>query len=224
MSAASIPPPPANLQARVRAAIDAAPEPPRIRIGTRLSIGIAIAVMAAVGVALRMRPDAPSISSSWFFSTVAAALLLAILAVALATLPGKRGLGAPVVWLAVVVALTPALYAAITMIVPMHPQGAVGSFASFVDVVKGSWRCFVMSIGVGGLSGLGLAWSMRRAVPTAPRLRGAALGAAAGAWSGLALHIHCPMFDRGHIMIGHFLPILLFAIVGALVGPRVLET
>lgn len=224
MSAQSIPPPPADLEAKLRAAIAAEPQPPRARIGSRLSIGVSVAVIAAMAVSMQMRPDAAEISAAWFFSTVGCALLLAILAVALATLPGRRGLGAPVTWLAVVVAITPALYAALTMIAPMRPPDALSVFTSFAEAVKSAWPCFSMSVGVGGLAGLGLAWSLRRAVPTAPALRGAALGAAAGAWSGLALHLHCPMFERGHIMVGHFLPILLFALVGALVGPRVLKT
>ena len=224
MSAQSIPPPPADLQQKVRAAMASEPEPQRTRIGPRIALGVTIAVLGALSVSLRMRPDAAEISTTWFFGTIAGALLLAIVAVALSMLPGKRGLGAPVTWLAVVVMLTPALYAAITMVAPMRPPDALSAFTTFVEGVKSAWPCFLMSVGVGGFAGIGLLWALRNAVAVAPRLRGAALGAAAGAWSGLALHIHCPMFDRGHIMFGHFLPILLFAIVGALVGPRVLKT
>jgi hypothetical protein len=224
MSAQSFPPPPADLQQKLRAAMASEPEPQRTRIGPRIALGITIAVLGAVSVSLRMRPDAAEISATWFFSTIAGALVLAIVAVALSMLPGKRGLGSPVTWLAVVVTLTPAIYAAITMIAPMKPPDAISAFTSFAEVVKGAWPCFLMSVGVGGFAGIGLLWALRNAVAVAPRLRGAALGAAAGAWSGLALHIHCPMFERGHIMVGHFVPILIFAIVGALVGPRVLKT
>jgi hypothetical protein len=106
----------------------------------------------------------------------------------------------------------------------MKPPDAISAFTSFAAILKSAWPCFMMSIGVGGFAGIGLLWALRNAVAVAARLRGAALGAAAGAWSGLALHIHCPAFERGHIMIGHFLPILIFAVVGAMVGPRVLKT
>jgi len=172
MSVHTVPPPPADLQAKIRAAIAAAPSPPRARIGPRLSLGIAVVVLAAIAVALRMRPDAAAISATWFFSTVASALLLAIVAVAVAALPGRRGLGAPVTWLAVIVTVTPALYAAITMIVPMHPPNVVAALGSFAEVVRSAWPCFLVSMGVGGVAGVGLAWALRRSVPTAPSLRG----------------------------------------------------
>ena len=57
--------------------------------------------------------------------------------------------------------------------------------------------------------------------PESPRLTGAALGAAAGAW-GDAAHVPiCGYTAPAHIVIGHILPIVLLALVGVIVGDRV---
>ncbi|GAC1394784.1 MAG: hypothetical protein NVSMB47_04280 [Polyangiales bacterium] len=224
MSQQAAPEPSSALDARIRAAIGAAPRPPAARLGTRLSIGIGVAVLATLAVAAKMRPDAPQIPASAFFATVGASLLLAIAAVGVSALPGRRGLGAPVTLLVGAACAVPVLYALITALWPMHASGLALPEPALADAMRGAIPCVLTSIGVAGLAFLGLAWALRRAVPVAAALRGAALGAAAGAWSGLAMHLHCPHFDRAHVLIGHVAPIVLFAIVGAVVGPRMVRT
>ena len=48
----------------------------------------------------------------------------------------------------------------------------------------------------------------------------ALLGATAGAWAGVLQHLHCPSGDRVHILLGHAVPIVIFAIASALATPR----
>ena len=56
--------------------------------------------------------------------------------------------------------------------------------------------------------------------PVHPRAMGAALGAAAGAWGALGIGLHCPYAFPAHVALGHVLPVLLLAGIGALAGGR----
>ena len=49
----------------------------------------------------------------------------------------------------------------------------------------------------------------------APALVGALLGAAAGLLAHMGVHLHCAVTDTSHIMIGHFLPAVPLALIGA---------
>jgi hypothetical protein len=65
--------------------------------------------------------------------------------------------------------------------------------------------------------------ALRRAVAVAIRPRGAALGAAAGAWGGLAVFVFCPSGEPQHLLIGHVLPIALFTLLGGVALTKVLR-
>ena len=62
--------------------------------------------------------------------------------------------------------------------------------------------------------------ALRRSAPVASRLRGAALGAAAGAWAGLGVFLFCPATDHRHLLVGHVLPIAIFTLLGLAAVPR----
>lgn len=65
-----------------------------------------------------------------------------------------------------------------------------------------------------------LALLRRGSDPVHPRATGAAIGAAAGAWGGVLIDLHCPLVGPAHVAIGHVLPVLLYAALGALAGSR----
>jgi len=54
-----------------------------------------------------------------------------------------------------------------------------------------------------------------------PRLTGAALGATAGAWGDVAHVPICGYTEPAHIVVGHILPVVLLALVGVIIGDRV---
>jgi hypothetical protein len=58
--------------------------------------------------------------------------------------------------------------------------------------------------------------------PVTPRVRGASFGVVAGAWAGAGMMLVCPNNTATHVLVGHALPVLLFAFIGALVGQSVL--
>jgi hypothetical protein len=57
--------------------------------------------------------------------------------------------------------------------------------------------------------------------PVSPRLTGAAIGAASGAWGALAIELHCGHASPGHIVLGHLLPVVMLTLVGVLIGDGV---
>jgi hypothetical protein len=213
--------PPPELAARIRSAVQAEPKPATMRLGTRLSVAMSLIVVVMIVVVLRMlRPDLGAIPTETFVTITGSVVLLAIAGVLGAILPGRRGLGPPVTILLLVAVAVPILYVIVTNASPMHPPGAVPFTGNFLDR---AWRCFGIECLV-ALVGLGaFLFALRGAVPVAPAARGAALGAGAASWAGLAGHIHCPWFDHGHLVLAHALPIVLFAVLGALVAPRIIK-
>jgi hypothetical protein len=65
--------------------------------------------------------------------------------------------------------------------------------------------------------------ALRRAVAVASGLRGAAIGAAAGAWGGLAVFVFCPSGELQHLLVGHVLPIALCTLLGGIALSSVLR-
>jgi hypothetical protein len=213
--------PPPELAARVRAAVSAEPKPSTMRLGARLAIAMSVILVVMVVVVLRMlRPDAGAIPTETFVTITGSVVLLAIAGILGAILPGRRGLGPSITVLLVVAFAVPLVYVVVTNLSPMHPPGTAPFAGNFLDR---AWRCFGIESLV-ALVGLGaFLFALRRAVPVAPAARGAALGAGSAAWAGLAGHIHCPWFDHGHLIVAHALPIVLFALIGAIVAPRIVK-
>jgi hypothetical protein len=58
--------------------------------------------------------------------------------------------------------------------------------------------------------------------PVSPGLTGAAIAAAAGSWGALGIALHCRYTSPLHVFIGHVLPVALLALVGMVLGARLL--
>jgi len=147
-------------------------------------------------------------------------VLLATIATGLALMPGRRGLGVRVSLLLIASLAVAPLYTLLTMVEPIGT--AVGDAAARALHPLGL-PCALVAFTVGtlALSAFGLA--LRRAVPSAPVNRAAALGAAAGGWAGVALFLQCPAKNTLHLLVGHSLPVAAFALLGAIVLPRLLK-
>jgi len=88
--------------------------------------------------------------------------------------------------------------------------------------IKAHFVCFVMALALAALPLAFFLFVRRRSDPVHPRATGAAIGAAAGAWGGLLVHLHCPFANPAHMLFGHVLPIVALAIAVALVSERIL--
>jgi hypothetical protein len=222
--------PPPELHARIRAAIAATPAP---RIGTRLRIAAALAVVPCVAAAVLLiatrlvygRPvvrPALRLDMAMRSSHVLIVLVLLVGLTLAATLVavgrGRRGLGPGVVSLVGLSLLVTPLYAALAL-------GGSGDAGEPAGPELSPWGlpCLYIATAVGLLVLATFTAALRRSVPVASSLRGAALGAAAGAWAGLTVFVFCPAGEYPHLLVGHVLPIAAFTLLGLAAIPRVLR-
>lgn len=84
---------------------------------------------------------------------------------------------------------------------------------------KCPWLVLLLSVPIFG----GMLWSFRRLAPTRLREAGATAGLAAGASAATAYCLHCPEVSVLFVLTWYTLGILLAALVGALLGPRLLR-
>jgi hypothetical protein len=211
---------------------------PQPELRLRILATASASPVAARGAGLRRRtlaiaggfalPLAISLSPGWsraggrpaaYVVTLAAAWFAVGLAATWAGVTrGRSMLGRPAVWRVLVAALTPAALVATALVTALAwPQARDDGASAVAHVV-----CVAVAM-VCALGPLLAFASVRRASdPVAPRLTGAAIGAAAGAWGALFIELHCAHTSASHIVLGHVLPVVLLTLLGALVGGRVL--
>jgi hypothetical protein len=81
-------------------------------------------------------------------------------------------------------------------------------------------RCVAVTMGLALGPFLAFARVRRGSDPVSPWLTGAAIGTAAAAWGALVLPLICGFTSPVHMLVGHLLPVLLIAAVGAALGQR----
>jgi hypothetical protein len=221
--------PHALLYERIHAAFDASA--PGLRTSKRISLALLGAPMVAALVALiasyvvygqpaqGLDVDAASMPQLRLVLLTFAGFTLACTYFALSQ--GRSGFGAGVTILAAIVCSIAPLYAMLILPDPLHASDALPEAAR-----PSPWgaRCLLVSSIVIGLSLSSFALALRRAVTAAVRLRGAALGAAAGAWAGLALLFFCPAGETLHLIVGHVAPMLAATVIGLALTPAFLRT
>ncbi|HEY1326635.1 MAG TPA: NrsF family protein [Casimicrobiaceae bacterium] len=145
---------------------------------------------------------------------------LTLAATLVAVWRGRSGLGFGIIALWLLVALATPAYLLLALATPAHvPDPDV----ALVWISPWGTRCMLIAGIVGVLVLVTFAAALRRAAPAASRLRGAALGAAAGTWAGLVVFMFCPSNELRHVILGHVLPIAALTCLGALSVPRLLR-
>jgi hypothetical protein len=222
--------PPEELFSRIRTAVAATPAS---TIGTRLRVMLAMAVVPFVTAAVLLvasqivyhRPALRIHMGTPLTSQLLIVLLLIVGLTLWATLiavgRGERGLGSGVVSLFLVALLVTPIYAVLTLVHPLEASEAAA--ASLATLSPWAPRCLAIAAAVGLLVLISFTAALRRSAPAASRLRGAALGAAAGAWAGLSVFIFCPATEYRHLLVGHVLPIAAFTLLGLAAIPRALR-
>lgn len=210
-------PPPPHLKARLLDAVQREPSPSRLSV-RRANVLAALAGFAWLalvfffrvgGVVLRKRPvgHVVVLGLGW--------LLLAAAATLLSASRGRSLLGRPSHLLRLAAGLTvPLLFAWAFLSNAAWPE----TNGLACPTPAGHVKCFINTItmGVGPL--VGFMFLRRGDDPVHPRLTGAALGAAAGAWGSWAMGLHCPYTELGHVLLGHVLPTGVLALVGLIAG------
>jgi hypothetical protein len=218
-----------TLYSRVRAAIESTPEPP---VAPRHTMAMAMALVPGVtagavmiasavvfhrqGVGLDVAPG----SVAHLVLVLALLIAATLIATAVSLAQGRRGLGASVTTLVVTALSVSPVYAALVLLEPVHAANPV---PVSVPISPWGFRCIILASTVATLVLAVFAAALRHSVPVASRLRGAALGAAAGAWAGLGVFVFCPDGAIPHLLIGHVLPIIVFTLLGLFGLPRLLR-
>jgi hypothetical protein len=141
------------------------------------------------------------------FSVAAASLGVALS-------PGKLGLGVSIGAIAGLALLGPLSFwlAAVAMPHAGLTPGDSGMLAALV--------CFDITLLWSALPLVAAAFALRRSFAGGAVWRSALIGAATGLFSGAAMNLHCTNTDPLHMALGHGMPVLLGALVGAFVLSR----
>jgi hypothetical protein len=207
-----------DLKQRILTSMADAPAPTRRQVlRTRAWLfGCGIAGAVAIfflegGVRLASRP--PSLAA---LTSLGTAVIVAVGTWLLFT-RGRSALGRPVSTLVVTAIVAPLVFIAWRYGV----SAAYGHVGSWPD--RPGFRCLALSIVTGALPLFGALMSWRRAVPVSPIATGAAFGAGAGLGSSVLVDLWCPVSYPPHLLIGHLLPIAVLALLGGVLGSRLLR-
>jgi hypothetical protein len=207
--------PPPELRARILAATRSDPAPPRTVGLRRNAFIVAGALVLPVIISTWAHgPDVAGRPCAYVVTLAAAWLFVSALATWGGVLRGSSMLGRPASWRVVVATLTPAaLLAAALVAAAIWPRTMLDDARPRDHLVC---NVFTFLFALGPLVAFALV--RRRSDPVAPRLTGAAIGAAAGAWGALSVELHCGHASPEHVLLGHLLPVALLTLVGVVVG------
>ena len=188
----------------------------------RWTLALAASVPIAGGlmlVVLGLQPDLQRVATlPMFWLKLVLPLALCAGALQAASRLARPGatLGASAVWLA-----TPVLVIwGVAALALLNAAPAARPTLLFGD----TWQVcplYIASLSVPML--MATLWALRGLAPTRLRLAGAAAGLLSGAAAAGVYALHCPELAAPFIAVWYLLGILLPAVVGALVGPRVLR-
>lgn len=176
-----------------------------------LAIGFAVAWM--VGLLLVMGVANERLASPLPIVGCVLPAGLGLAALGLALSRGKAGLGPSVKSAGVLLGVATVLFGA-TCIVTSSSVLGNGALA------KESFVCGELILVLGAVPLLAIALAMRNSTPNRSVTRSALLGASAGLVAAGVQAVHCPKDELVHLAIGHGLPIVVLALVGATVVRR----
>src|SRR5262245_54477842 len=119
--------PPAELFDRVKNAVAQSPPGPRATYGARLAMGTCVAMATVLAVTLATTRDFRALPFDRLVIMSSEVALLAIVAVLVATMRGRQGLGASVALLLFVAFASTPFYALATAVTPLQPLATDGS-------------------------------------------------------------------------------------------------
>ena len=202
-----------DLRERVFAAVWAQPSPPRaVAVRRRAAV---LAFAGALGVAAWMsaggvRPTGRP--AGLMAATFGGALAVtAIALVGALRRPSMLGRSAPAL-VAIAVATPVVLLAWKAGVSALFP----GMTVPWPDRV--GLRCLGVALSSGIAPLAAFLYTRRYTQPAHPRLTGLAIGTAAGAFTWLLVDLWCPVAYFHHLLLGHLLPVGLFAALGAASG------
>jgi hypothetical protein len=209
---------PPELRARVLDAVARQPAPSRRLTILRsvlllvLGFGALTATFISYGVRFHERPHA------YVFALALVWLPLAFAVTWGGVGRGRSMLGRPTPWLAAVVVGTPLALLATWAVVAVGWPSVWTDASGWPDHMVCNRGTMLLSIG----PFLALTAIRRRTDTVNPWLTGAAIGTVAGVWAAIVLHFICGHTRPVHMLLGHFLPIVLLALIGTVFAGPVL--
>ena len=211
-----------DMEALIRSLSSEIAPVPRHAVGIRIALGLAMGAagtVALIGWWLGFRPDfdvAMRSYSFWMKWTYTTALAAAAI---VATVQLARPEASSLRWLWILA--VPMLLLAVVGVVEMRQVPSREWLAMWLG---SSWKqCPGIVLRLAGPIFLGLLWAYRRLAPTRLRTAGAVAGLAAGACAAALYCLHCPEVSALFVLTWYTLGIALAALIGALVGPRLLR-
>ena len=180
--------------------------------GITLSLAWLCTHLAIYGV----RQDFAQLPTGYIAAQVVLPVLFGASCLAVAIAPGKLGLGLGIGLVAGMALLGPLSFWLLALGMPMPHAPHTGPFSFWL----GSFLCMDITLSWAAAPLLLVALSLRRAFPTQAVSRSALVGAAIGLLSGGAINLHCPNVNPWHLLAGHGVPVLVAAVLGALVIAR----
>ena len=204
-----------ELKRRILAAVRAEPAP--TRAATRQRAWLALVVCTAVALAIFVhfggirRFDRPSLLVVWTsFGWSAAASAAAWIGMGRGRLRVGRTTAALI---ATILAIPPIVLAwkiGVTFLVAPDMMGPIPGRPGF--------RCLGLSIAMALPLLVAFVMLRRRSDPVHPGMAGAAFGITAGVFAGTLVDLWCPIAYVPHVLLGHILPLVVVAAVGAWAG------
>jgi hypothetical protein len=204
----------------VLAAAGRAPMPSRSAGDVRRLIVLALGFACAEAVSVYLGgPLMGNRPAGYVVSLAVAWAAVALAATWGAVARGRSMLGRPVAYAAAIAVFVPAgLFAASLLASLVWPETVDGRGGPRAHAIC---ALFTVLFALGPL--VAFVSIRRRADPIAPRVTGAALGAAAGAWGALGIELHCNKPTPWHVLLGHVVPVGLLVVAGIFIGDWVLR-
>lgn len=207
---------PPDLRASILAEARKLPSPNRSQtrranaIAIVLGVATAATMIAALGLTLGGRP------LPFVLLTLVGWAVIALATSIVGEGRGKTMLGrARVVIVVFALASAPAIFAWVMGCTIGWPEVREGA-----GTIRQHVACLLATLLLSTGPLVALAFVRRASDPVHPRATGAAIGAAAGAWGGVLIDMHCPLTQPMHVALAHVAPVVIYATIGALLGSR----
>ena len=211
--------PSSELKGRILTAVQAEPAPTQSTVRRRgwLTLGISAAAAIAIfahygGMRVSGRPALLILLTCLGWSVIGAA------AAAFAVARGRTMLRRSTASLAILLGAVPLVLLAwkVGVTVPFGPEMSVPWSE------RPGFRCLGLTLAMAAPLLIALLVMRRRNDPVHPGIAGAALGMVAAISAGALVDLWCPVAYLPHVLLGHILPLVIAAAVGAWAGRRLL--
>jgi len=206
---------PSDLRTRVLEAVRKEPMAPRLEGARRRAVTVALGFVVTAGILLAISlPATRGRPIPYIAALVLVWTPIAVLATWSGVGRGGSMLGRSPRWLIATAVVTPVVLLLSWIPVAFYwPETLIDTSETIHHV-----RCIVVTFGLAVGPFVAFARVRRGSDPIRPWLTGAAIGTAAAAWGAVALPLICGFTSARHMLIGHVLPVVLIAAVGAALG------